>query len=242
MGLNLTIDHGNTLVKLALRDENGSLVRHTVAPAIDARTLEEFIGDDTVDAAIHCSVSVRDDSVMPLIAGFASRVIDLTPDTPTPLTIDYAKATLGVDRLAAAVGAHYMARGDKRDILVIDAGTAITYDVVSRDGHYVGGNIAPGISLRLKSLNDYTARLPLVKADGETAVSVFGSDTASALLSGAIRGIVGEIEYYRQQLGEDALTIITGGSAPKLTPYVNGVIHEPHLVGIGLNRILRYNL
>ena len=152
----------------------------------------------------------------------------------------YKRQTLGPDRIAAAAGAWQLATG--RQSLVVDMGTAITYDVVTSDGHYIGGNIAPGIFVRLEALNHFTKALPLVETDGP--VPRWGNDTASALRSGAIRGVVGELQYYRHCLLADQHpdVFLTGGSADLITPFITTPIHvEPNLVLIGLNSILNYN-
>ena len=119
-------------------------------------------------------------------------------------------------------------------------GTAITYDVVSADGRYLGGNIAPGIFVRLEALEHFTSALPLVETDGD--VPRWGYDTETALRAGAIRGVVGELQYYRHCLSTDAAVVLTGGSADLITDLITTpVTVEPNLVLIGLNRIINYN-
>ncbi len=88
--------------------------------------------------------------------------IELDHATPLPLVNRYRTPdTLGYDRIAAAVGAYTIFPG--KTVLVIDAGTAITYDIVTAGGEYLGGNISPGLEIRFKSLNKYTNRLPLLE-------------------------------------------------------------------------------
>ena len=178
------------------------------------------------------------DALKPL----ARRACYLSADTPGPLVIDYASpTTLGADRIAAATGAMTLVPGETA--LVVDMGTAITYDVVTAMGHYLGGNIAPGIFVRLEALNHFTSALPLVETDGDTPR--WGYNTETALRSGAIRGVVGELQYYRHCLAAEhphPRVVLTGGSAELITPYITSkIITEPHLVLIGLNAILKYN-
>lgn len=91
-----------------------------------------------------------------------------------PITVQYeTPETLGKDRLAAAVGANYLEPG--KDLLVIDAGTAITYELIEASGAYLGGNISPGMTTRFKALNFYTKKLPLVTEQEE--VPLLGTNT-----------------------------------------------------------------
>lgn len=242
MTTKLTIDEGNSSTKLGLwhGDHLTEVVTLRHATLDDIRNFVN--GHVPVDALIFCSVCRRDkDDTRRLLAPFARKVIILDAFTPMPLAIDYATpATLGPDRIAAAAGAWQLAPG--RQSLVVDMGTAITYDVVTPDGHYIGGNIAPGIFVRLEALNHFTKALPLVETDGP--VPRWGNDTASALRSGAIRGVVGELQYYRHCLLADQHpdVFLTGGSADLITPFITTPIHvEPNLVLIGLNSILNYN-
>ena len=150
--------------------------------------------------------------------------------------------TLGKDRLAAVVGASFLKPG--KDILVIDAGTAITYDFINSKKQYLGGNIAPGINLRLRSLHEFTQRLPLVQVNSESPL--LGVDTNSALVSGALYGIVFEIDGYISTLKikyPQLSVFLTGGSTFYFdTKLKSPIFAEKNLVLIGLNRILQYNV
>jgi type III pantothenate kinase len=158
---------------------------------------------------------------------------------PMPLKIDYATPhTLGEDRIAAAVGAWSLFPGENS--LVVDMGTAVTYDLVSADGHFKGGNIAPGIGMRLRSLHSFTARLPEVGGYGDTPL--LGTDTATAMRAGAVRGVVGEIAYYRAMLPVDTRIVLTGGWAHRVNEFLDfEATIDPCLVTKGLLSILLYN-
>jgi type III pantothenate kinase len=144
--------------------------------------------------------------------------------------------------VAAAVGAHALMGNSGCDILVADIGTAITYDVVTADNCYRGGNIAPGIFMRLKALNCFTARLPQIEPKGG-ACPMWGYDTETALRSGAINGVVAELEYYYSQLTGNAVAVLTGGGAELVSQRLSfKPIVVPTLVNLGLNSILQYNL
>lgn len=245
MELNLTIDRGNTALKVALWGRDNRMVRQTVsfdpAGAADlARSILE--PGDTVAAAIYCSVvSAARGADMESLAAFCPRVIDLDCNTPMPLRLCYGTPeTLGADRIAAAVGARDYAGG--RPAMVADVGTAVTYDFVDAKGYYLGGNIAPGVSMRLAALHAHTSALPEVDTCGNTPL--WGSSTEEALRSGALRGVAAELDYYRRAAGPDAVTVLTGGSSRLLAKA--GIIdfdyiHDPYLVHRGLNCILRYN-
>ena len=176
------------------------------------------------------------------LASLTPHAVEMSVDMPMPVRIAYTTPrTLGLDRVAAAIGAYSLCKAN-RDILVIDIGTAITYDIVSADGIYRGGNIAPGVDMRLRALNHFTARLPLVTIDDTTDVPQWGTDTVSALRAGALEGVVGEILHYRNNAGAGAHIVVTGGQAPLILRHLPfQPITHPHLVSLGLYTILRYN-
>lgn len=165
----------------------------------------------------------------------------LTCKSILPFAIDYdTPATLGTDRLAAIAGA-YNETGNA-NILVIDAGTAITYDLLI-NGKYCGGAISPGISMRFKALHYFTGRLPLVEAG--TCYQFPAKSTLEGIKCGVINGVVFEINKYICQFEEkftDPAVIITGGDCRFLAEKTDSRhIIEPDLVMKGLNIILEYN-
>lgn len=241
---NLTIDNGNTSVKVAFFIGT-ELVATNRFMRRDVRLLDRFISTYKPDSAIMCSTASSEASqrVEELINQRCSRVMSLTHETPMPITLGYrTPQTLGRDRIATAVGAWSIAQGG--DVLVIDAGTAITYDLVTADGCFVGGNIAPGLGLRFKSLHEHTGRLPLVDADGDTPV--MGYDTQTAIRSGVLLGLLGEIRscIATLKMSHPGLTVfLTGGDGKLLHSRLGeeGVIYQEHLAAEGLNRIYLYN-
>lgn len=242
MANKLTIDEGNSSIKIALWQDStmAAVVTHRDLAPQHIRTL--IPEGESIDSAIYCSVRRTDPArVMEILSEFTPSVTILSANTRLPITIDYrSPGTLGPDRIAAAVGATVVE--PHHTCLVVDMGTAITYDVVSASGHFVGGNIAPGIFMRLEALNHFTSALPLVETDGD--VPRWGYDTTTALRAGAVRGVIGELQYYRHCIPKRhrPRVILTGGSTHLITPYITTPITvEPHLVLIGLNRILEYN-
>ena len=241
---NLTIDNGNTSVKVAFFIGT-ELVATNRFMRRDVRLLDRFISTYKPDSAIMCSTASSEASqrVEELINQRCSRVMNLTHATPMPISLGYrTPQTLGRDRIATAVGAWSIAQGG--DVLVIDAGTAITYDLVTADGCFVGGNIAPGLGLRFKSLHEHTGRLPLVDADGDTPV--MGYDTQTAIRSGVLLGLLGEIRscIATLKMSHPGMTVfLTGGDGSLLHSRLGeeGVIYQEHLAAEGLNRIYLYN-
>lgn len=242
MDYRLTIDHGNTTVKTAIW-AGGKIVGRRVERTFTPDTVMELVREYGVPrAAIYSTVTHADgDSAAQTLRRHCPMFVELNHRTPLPIAIDYdTPATLGHDRIAAAVGARALVA--EGPLLVVDAGTAITYDRVSDGDTFSGGNIAPGLSMRLQALHSFTDALPLVKAaDGDLA-GVWGHDTVSALRYGAIGGVIAEIDYYSRCMPRGTTVVLTGGSAPYLVPRLpQGVVIEPDLVFIGLNSILKYN-
>ena len=245
---NLTIDNGNTSVKVAFFI--GTQVVATIRfMRRDVRLLERFISTYKPDTAIVCSTasSAASQRVEQLADERCRRVLHLTHKTPMPIRLGYrTPQTLGRDRIATAVGAWTIAKrlDSDSDVLIIDAGTAITYDLVTADGCFVGGNIAPGMGIRFKALHEYTGKLPLVEADGDTPV--VGYDTTTAIRSGVLLGLLGEIKGYMADLRlshPNLMVFITGGDGRMLHARLGDkdIIYNEHLAAEGLNRIHLYN-
>ena len=128
-------------------------------------------------------------------------------------------------------------------MLIIDAGTCITYEVIDAQGNYWGGNIAPGMQMRLHALHEHTARLPLVSAEGP--VPGMGYDTETAIRSGVLRGMKYEIEGYIKSMRAKypkLLVFLTGGDKINFDSKIKNIIFaDKYIVPRGLNKILDYN-
>lgn len=241
----LTIDNGNTTVKVAYFIGK-KLMATNRFKRDDMAPLERFVSTYHPEGAIVCSTaSVKDtEPIERLIAKRCPHLLRLSHETPLPITLGYRTPhTLGRDRIATAVGAWSLSQG-KTDVLIVDAGTAVTYDLVTADGCFKGGNIAPGLALRFNALHEHTGRLPLVSPDGD--LPVMGYDTDTAIRSGVLLGLIGEIKGFINIVGcddRDLSVFLTGGDAPRLLPYLQdkGVNYQEHLAAEGLNRIYLYN-
>jgi len=223
----LLVDFGNTRVKAAVL-ENGRISH-----------VDDIMRPD-VDRGMWCAVHPVDSKITEWMTAHGMK--QLTADTPIPIQNSYSSPrSLGMDRLAAAVGAWSMKPG--HNLLVVDAGTAVTYDFVSADGIYEGGNITPGIELRLKSLHNHTGALPLVSAKGD--IPMLGHDTETAIRSGVINGIRKELEGYINELSSiypSVLVFLTGGDAGFFEIKAKSTIFAvPDLVLRGLARITQFN-
>ncbi|MDE6866406.1 MAG: type III pantothenate kinase [Muribaculaceae bacterium] len=243
MSLVLTIDIGNTAAKGSLFDD-WKRVSSKVVDNDDPDSLVRKASEYNVEGAVICNVTGSDpDFANRLRAEMDIPVVELTSTTPLPFEVCYrTPSTLGVDRVAAAAGAIHKYGGD---VLIVDAGTAVTMDIVS-EGRYLGGNISPGLRLRFRSLHAFTGKLPLIRPDG--AMPQRGQDTETAIRCGVVGGLVAEIfgTYHEERKRfNDLKLVMTGGDADFLAPLLkekgldSTIDHD--LVGIGLLSIYNYN-
>jgi type III pantothenate kinase len=238
--MNLVLDIGNTSAKAAIYNGH-SLVKKERLETFDRASLESFLGKIHPSGAIVSSVVTEPADVISLVRERTKNVHHLTWRSEYPFKINYSTPeTLGVDRLAAAAGALLKLAG--HDLLVIDAGSAVTFDVVS-GGEYLGGSISPGLAMRLRALHEFTGRLPL--AELNESFSFPGKSTLDAIAGGVLMGLVFEInEYIRtfEKRYNALIPVITGGDGEKLSSLTEPrVICYPDLVSDGLNYLLEYN-
>ena len=240
--MNLIIDQGNTQIKIGVFDK-WLLVHSDSHDILDKIKLQNIVQKYNISKCILSSVidPVKNGLINDLesvIPGF----IQLSHKTPLPFKIDYkTPETLGKDRIAVVAGGTYLYPG--RDLLIIDAGTAITYEFVTKDGIYHGGNISPGLQMRYKALNYFTSRLP--HPDFKDQDELLGKSTEEAIHAGIQWGMVNEIEGYINRLEADfpeILILFTGGDANFFVKKLKKRIFvDLNLVLTGLNRILEYN-
>lgn len=192
--------------------------------------------------AILSSVKPVDDEILQFLSGNFDLFIELDHQTKLPIKNLYeTPETLGKDRLAAAVGANELF--PDQNLLIIDAGTAITYDLVSEKNEFIGGNISPGLQMRFKALNHFTGKLPLVSYSEE--FQTIGRNTTDAIRAGVQNGILYEvaqtIELFNKNY-QNLQIVMTGGDSIFFDKKLNYTIFVHfNITLIGLNRILEYN-
>jgi type III pantothenate kinase len=241
--MDLAIDIGNTLTKLAVFANEEIIELQTLAePTI--QDIEKLLNENPeICNCIVSSVKELDEKWISFISK-KTRLLILDNKTTLPFSNLYLTPdTLGRDRIAAVAGAGSLFPA--KNVLVIDAGTCITYDILTNQNKYLGGAISPGIEMRLKALHTFTDKLPLVTLDLSQPVDLIGKSTDGSITSGvqlAVRlEVEATIEEYKNQF--DSLKIVlTGGDLFYFDKYLkNNIFAAPNLVLIGLKKILDFN-
>lgn len=240
----LLIDVGNGRIKLGLASKEEILDRREVpTPGVTAALLRRAVEDWQFERAVFCTVvpAARE----PVREAFAEHgVLELRHDTPMGIGVRYpSPQSIGADRLANAVALAHLHGAPG---IVIDFGTAVTFDILSVDGHYIGGVIAPGLRLMTDYLHERTALLPKVELrEPETAI---GQSTEGAILAGAaigyrgmIRGILGALK--RELRAGGAIHVVaTGGDAGWIVSGLDeSIVVDPDLTLHGLRLVGNLN-
>lgn len=213
-----------------------------VLPIQKIEQAKSFLTNQSAEKIIFSTVSGPLPEIIREWQASETKVLELNSTTKLPFQVAYqTPETLGRDRLAAVAGAY--ALFPKAHCLVIDAGTCITYDLLNAQGIYLGGNISPGWQMRLDAMHHFTAKLPRPAASAPA--KWIGDSTESALLNGALQGLLWEIEGYIRQSTADFASInviLTGGDADFFAKKLKSKIFvNQNLVLWGLNKILNYN-
>lgn len=237
--MNVAIDLGNTRAKVALF-KGTELVE--LENKLKPEEVFDWVATRKPQQAIIASVNASTRELQQQLSAFCV-CRELNPELPVPVKKHYeTPESLGADRLAAAVGGSKLFPGE--GILVIDAGSCITYDYVDEQANYLGGAISPGLQMRFKAVHNFTARLPLIEKAPEK-VPVLGKNTFESLSSGVVNGACAEIEGMISRVAaENCLNrvIFCGGDAEFFETKIKQPIFViPELVLIGLNEIIRYN-
>ena len=233
--MNLVIDIGNTLVKYAVFSEN-EIVELKKMEIENEELIKNLVSEYKIKSIIISSVRKERGW------NFNIRTIVLSEKTKLPINLKYkTPQTLGNDRIANVVAVNSLYKN--KNILVIDAGTCITFDFIDNHSCYHGGRISPGLNMRYKSLNEFTSNLPKLSITKD--FTLFGDDTNSSIITGVQMGVISEIEGFISDLKkekEDLIVILTGGDTFFFENYLkNGIFADPNLVLKGLNEILKYN-
>ncbi|MBN1953259.1 MAG: type III pantothenate kinase [Bacteroidales bacterium] len=240
--MNLVIDIGNSRMKYALFSDNQLIEEHIHDD--NNGGVEDFIRQkkDQVQRGIISAVGSIPPTLSGLLEELQISMLQLNHNTPLPFKNSYnSKETLGADRLAAIAGACFLY--PSRNVLVIDAGTALTIDLKTSEEEYLGGNISPGINMRFRALHEYTRKLPLLEME-ETNTSL-GKNTREAIINGVKSGLIHEVNGYLETLDNkysDLVVLVTGGDRQFFDNRLKKTIFVvSNLTLVGLNFILRYN-
>lgn len=216
--MTIAVDIGNTQVKVGLFAQ-GRLQRSWQTPLdrLD-RSLSEALASLTDPPRVGWVSVARPDFALEKLSvwerwGGTAPIVQIDSRSAFPLENRYATPhTLGTDRIVGVVGARR--RCPRQPVLVIDAGTALTYDLATAEGVYLGGGIAPGLRLRFRALHEFTARLPEVALNEEPPALV-GDSTAGSIQAGVLHGMCAEIDgmvqRYRAAFGPELQVFLTGG-------------------------------
>lgn len=235
----LVLDAGNTSIKIAVFQKGEIADIYRIGNA-DLPEIKSILNRYNYPPAILSSVLSENDSRV--LSELIGDCIIVDQNTPVPIAYDYYTVqSLGIDRICNAVAISSICPGKKK--VSIDIGTCVKFDFVNENEIYQGGSISPGINLRYKSLNDYTANLPLLN---ETAKSVLiGKSTNECIHSGVLNGIQAEInefiQRYTSELG-DLTFFMTGGDSHFFEIHgKNNIFVDENLTLKGLHQIYKFN-
>jgi type III pantothenate kinase len=247
----LTIDAGNTQTHVGLF-EGERLVEHwrlatvreattdelavTLANLLELRGLRLRGIEGAIVSSVVPALTVEYQGMSERYLGDGLMIVSPALRTGMPIRIDNPHQ-LGTDRLANAVAAYDHYGGA---CIVVDFGTSLNYDVVSAQGEYLGGVISPGVEISADALWERAAKL--VKVDIEPPESVIGKSTEGAIRSGIVYGFAGQVDgivgRLREELGEEATAIATGGHAEAITPFCETIDEVDDLLTLTGLRII----
>ncbi len=239
--MNLIIDVGNTRVKAAVFKEDTLLELVVFDKRKIISEIKKILAKFAVSRGILSSVSVislkkrqKLQSILPVLIVSATTKVPFRNLYKTP-------KTLGVDRIALACAAFKMF--PKKNILIIDAGTCITFDVINEKGEYLGGAISPGVKMRYQSLHYFTAKLPSLEI--ALPKNMIGKTTVESINSGVVNGVCNEIDgvinQYKSEF-QDLTIVLTGGDTNFLAKQLkSSIFANRNFLLYGLNEILIFN-
>ena len=240
--MNLAIDVGNTRVKIAVFEKDKLVELFVFQKTKILSEIKEILKKHEISTGIMSNVASISDSKLKKLKDLVHiQVISSFTEVPFKNLYETPK-TLGVDRIALVAGAVSQFSG--HNIIVIDAGTCITFDFVNSEGEYLGGAISPGLKMRFNSLNYFTANLPLLEIDELT--DFIGKNTKESINSGVINGAIQEIDGVINQYKKkflDLTVVLTGGDTNFLAKQLkSSIFANQNLLLQGLNRILIHNI
>ena len=240
--MNIVLDIGNTLQKIAIFD-NDDCVYNQLFPVITKEIITSIFNSFSIQNSIISSVAEVNIEVIEFLKT-KTNFLPYTHQTRLPITILYKSVeTLGLDRIANAVGATTL--HPNRNVLSIQAGTCLVLDFINEKGAYLGGSISPGFNMRFEMLYKKTSKLPLLR-DHDEHTHFLGKDTQESILCGVKNGISYEIDgfinNYKKEY-QELIVLFSGGDASCLQKFIkNTIFAAPNVVLIGLNEIIKYNV
>ncbi len=239
--MNLIIDVGNTRAKVAVFEEDKIVYQHIFNKEKIITELQKNIEKYKIKQAIISSVSSISEKTLEKIAQLVP-LTRISAEMKLPFKNLYSTPkTLGVDRLALVFAA--VLKYPNQNILIIDSGTCITYDFVTKQKRYFGGAISPGIKMRYKALHQYTAKLPLLEIKEPTNFT--GNSSIESIHSGVVNGVIQEINGIIEQYKNkylDLTVVLTGGDANFLSKQLkSSIFANQNFLLEGLNKILIFN-
>ena len=236
----LCFDFGNTRLKCGVFTIDRltkvlTLQNHT--PDTISKLLDEYKPESTILSSV-----IDHNAEIEKVLAERSSFVKLNSATKLPFTTPIAKPeTIGADRLALAAFAVHFYNG--QNTLIVSLGSCITYNFINKYNSFNGGSISPGMEMRFKALNYYTAKLPLVKADWN--FPLIGYDTRTNILSGVLSGMIAEIDGIINEYKEKFLNfnvLLTGGDTVNFVQHLkNKIFADPYLILKGLYAISKYN-
>ena len=241
--MNLILDFGNTFLKVALFEDDQIQFFERIS-ITETEIIINRLKSKEFENCIISTVVQLDTEILDFLLKKSINLIEFSSKTPVPITNLYQTPnTLGKDRLGLAVAAY--TKYTNENVLVIDAGSCITVDLVNENGEYLGGSIHPGLEMRYKSLNQFTDQLPKIEFD-ENYFALIGTNTETSIRSGVQTAIIHEIEGTINAYKKDYKSlkiIVCGGNANYLaTNLKNSIFADEKFLLHGLNQILLFNV
>ncbi len=236
----ICFDFGNTRLKAAIFHEN-EFIQEIILPNADAQTIEQILDQYQPTKSILSSVILHPPEMEDLLSK-RTQFHRLNHTSKLPISTPVGKPeTIGADRLALVSASVHLFPNQHN--LAIALGSCITYNFVNNQHEFLGGSISPGMSMRFRSMNEFTALLPIVQPEHD--FPLVGYDTKTNLLSGVILGmskeIDGIIDAYSLKYSNFNV-LLTGGDMPFFVPHLkNRIFADPNLIFKGLYAISEFN-
>lgn len=244
---NLIVDIGNSRIKLFVFQDSKLSWSAILDDLNQLKSQLETINKKwVINHCIYSSVGGTEIDIVAMLKSYWKTLV-FDSSVKVPVVVCYeTPETLGVDRLAAVCGA--ISLFPNKNVLIIDAGTAITYDVLTSDKEYLGGTISPGLNTRFKALHTFTGKLPLINFDNNDndLNAIYGTNTKDAIVFGVQNGLIHEVQGIIDSFDtkfDDLLVVFTGGDTFFFEKLIkNRIFAEPNLIAFGLNKILEINV